>query len=159
MKWARAREGRAHRHESPWRHAELLWLAALGLTFCAGCSKDVAREVCETGDCSDTPSGTTAPTTGGLPFDTPSCDLHGFAGAPTGICIPHVDAGWHTALVRKVPKEETPTCPRSAQWAGFLGEEIAREGATPLQIIGCSVNPLATCSDYSWACVPFEADY
>jgi hypothetical protein len=76
------------------------------------------------------------------------------------ICIPHVDAGWHTALVRMAYPEEGPLhCPASAEWAGLWGEEITDNGAEPRRVIGCSVLPLATCGSTNWACVPFEEDY
>jgi hypothetical protein len=95
-----------------------------------------------------------------LPPGVQSCDLHSFEGSPTGQCIPYVDAGWHTSLVKMahLPKSQL-RCPPSAPFAGFTGVEIPENGSEPRNVIGCSVNPLATCSSLSFACVPFEEDY
>lgn len=88
------------------------------------------------------------------------CDLRSFQGSPEGVCIPLVDAGWHTALVRMtfLPKAAL-RCPPSAPFAGLWGLEVTRPGGVPRRVIGCSVNPLATCAALSFACVPFEEGY
>jgi hypothetical protein len=76
------------------------------------------------------------------------------------MCVPHVDAGWQSALVRKMPVSEgRPGCPQSAEWAGLFGQEIGPPDGVAQYVVGCSVNPLATCPDYSWACVPYEPAY
>ncbi len=127
-----------------------------GLSFVAhaGCNPHAGQAACETDDCASDDTSDQPPT------GVQSCDLHAFAGSPTGICIPHVDAGWHTALVRMVPKSSgMPTCPASAQWPGLKGEEITPPGIEPRLVVGCSVNPMSTCESTSWACVPFEQDY
>jgi len=150
------------------------WAVLMGILWalsCTSCSVDL-DQLCEKGSCTDTsspssssssPSSSSSSSSSppGLPspYGTLACDLHGFAGSPKGICIPHFDAGWHTALVRKVPIDQPAHCPQSAEWPGFLGEEVVGPGEEVHRIIGCSVNPLATCHDYSFACVPYELDY
>ena len=125
-------------------------MVAVLLLFLPGCGTD--RWSCDDPTCEPEPED--------VPPGVQACDLHTFDEAPEGICIPHVDAGWHTALVRMVPRDAPPPhCPPSAAWVGLWGEEIVRYGAEPRRVIGCSVLPLATCDSLNWACVPYERDY
>lgn len=109
----------------------------------------------EAGTCEETPTP---------PVGVQSCDLHTFdetsGDSSRGICIPHLDAGWHTALVKTAPQTDPkPQCPAVAEWAGLVGEEIPPPGMEPRHIVGCSVFPLATCASINWACIPFAAGY
>lgn len=127
--------------------------AAIVAAVClAGCEL-ADLDDCETYDTCDPPQ---PEVTAGVQ----GCDLHVFQGSPVGVCVPHVGAGWHTALVRMahMPKDEL-RCPDSAPFPGLSGQEVTPLGVAPRRVIGCSVQPLATCTALSFACVPFEQDY
>ena len=145
---------RLHSLIMDWIGSRVLYTSLpIAVVFCAltqGCGR--AYHFCEDPACAPEPD---EPLPG-----VQACDLHTFDESPAGICIPHVDAGWHTALVRMVPRDAPqPRCPPSAAIVGLWGDEIVRYGAEPRRVIGCSVFPLATCASLNWACVPDEPDY
>lgn len=109
------------------------------------------HEFCPSGETCEEPADDPLP-------GVQSCDLHGFADSPIGQCIPYVDGGWHTSLVKMsyAPKHQLH-CPGS--FAGFFGVEIPVDATPPRNVIGCTVQPLATCSSLSYACVPFAEGY
>ena len=130
--------------------AALLLLGVMSFVCAPGCSYE--QFTCKEEGCDPEPDEP--------PPGVQACNLHTFDESPAGICIPHVDAGWHTALVRMVPRDAPqPRCPPSAAIVGLWGDEIVRYGAEPRRVIGCSVFPLATCASLNWACVPDEPDY
>lgn len=94
------------------------------------------------------------------PLTTQTCELHAFDDSAAGFCVPYVDNGWHLGLFRMahLPRSQL-RCPPTAPNAGLVGEEIPFDRVVPRRVIGCSVNPVATCSSTAFACVPFEIEY
>lgn len=94
------------------------------------------------------------------PLTTQTCELHAFDDSAAGFCVPYVDNGWHLGLFRMahLPRSQL-RCPLTAPNAGLVGEEIPFDRVVPRRVIGCSVNPVATCSSTAFACVPFEIEY
>jgi hypothetical protein len=117
------------------------------------CELDVEEPVPDDEPPDETPLGE-------LPPGTLTCALNVTDNPPLGICVEYLDNGWHMGLFRMayLPKEQLD-CPASAPNAGLRGEEVTLDGSTPLQVIGCSINPFASCGSPGLACVPFEIDY
>jgi hypothetical protein len=129
-----------------------LLLCAAGSVLLLGCELSGSRE-CNPGD--DCETSVEEP-----PFGTMICHLPEQEASLIGICIPYVDAGWHTALVRMAyPEEGELTCPESAKWPGLWGAELTAPNVERRNVIGCSVQPSTTCGHLSMACVPREEDY
>lgn len=126
------------------------WCVLLtSLVLAPGCNARYA--LCDPGDTCEDPEDD-------IPPAVQTCDLHNFQGSPIGQCIPYVEAGWDTSLVKMahLPKHQLH-CPGS--FAGFIGVELPVDNTPPRNVIGCTVHPLATCSSLSHACVPFEEGY
>lgn len=136
---------------SGYRRLALALLCGLGAVTSMGCERQDSGKClsadCETDD--DHPPGTAQ-----------ACQLETFEGPLTGTCIPYVDAGWHTALVKMAfPEQGALDCPDTAPFAGMAGQEIPAGDTEPRLVIACSVNPLPRCPSVIFGCVPEEVDY